>query len=482
MTLNRLLDRYRKTPDQIKASLWFVCCSIFQRGISFLTVPIFTRLMDSEQYGVYNTYLSWYNILIVFTSLNLYYGVFNNAMIKFENDRNRYIASMQGLTTALTLVFLIVYFCFQRFFNDILDMETPLVLLLFAELLVTPFLQFWTVHKRFDYKYRPIIVVTLLKSILNPLLGVVFVLNSEQKDLARILSIVLVEVCVCGIIGAVQYCRGKCFFDRTYWKYATAFNLPLIPHYLSGSILNQGDRIMIRKMVGLSETAFYGVAYNIGVLMNVFTSAINSSFAPWIYKELKVKRTAGITKTINSLLALMACLVICMMLVAPEVMSIAAPKEYKQAVYIIPPVAASVYFTFLYNLVANIEFYYEVRKYVIIGSITAAVSNLVLNAVFIPRFGYVAAGYTTAFCYAIYGMSNVFFAKKVLNDQFGNEMVLDIKGILVISAIVIVLTLLINFLYMYTLLRFAFVILGIVGLVVKRKEITAVLKLVRDKK
>lgn len=479
--VHKMLDKYKRVPIQAKASVWFVICSIMQRGIAFITVPIFTRLMTTEQYGAYSTYLSWYGILIVFTSLNLYYGVFNNAMVKYENQRDRYISSMQGLTVIITIAFFAIYFVFQDVLNSFLGMTTPLVLLLFIELLVTPALQFWTVHCRFNYKYKIIVIVTLLKSIINPLLGVVFVLCSEQKDIARIISTVLVEVIVCGMIAVYQFSKGKCFFDKAFWKYAVLFNLPLIPHYLSGSILNQADRIMINKLVSDSAVAFYSVAYNIGLLMNLFTSAINSSFTPWIYQQLQEKKTDDIKHITNLLLIFMAALVTLLMFLAPEILYLLASKEYAEAVYVIPPVAASVFFIFMYNIFANVEFFFEERRYVTIGSVLAAVANLLLNWIFIPIFGYYAAGYTTLVCYIIYGLSHLFFTKLIVKKNLGIACVFDSKAVIGITVVVVLITILQNFLYSHIIIRYLLIIGLVLIAFAKRKMVVGLIKGLRKR-
>ena len=349
-----LLKSYDKIPLQVKASVWFVICSIIQKGISVITVPLFTRLMTTDQYGRYQTYLSWYNILLVFTSLNLYYGVFNNAMIKFRNDRAGYISSMQGLVTVVTFFFFILYLCFHRYFNSILNMSTVMVLLLFCELLVTPALHFWMAANRFDYNYKAIVIVTLVKTILNPLLGLILVQLSEQKDVARIVSIVIIEFIICSTIAIIQFKRGKRFYVKEYWKYALAFSIPLLPHYLSGQILYQSDRIMISKMVGDSEVAIYSVAYNIGILMNIFTSAINGSYTPWFYQTLSKENYRQVQGVVRILVVFMGSLVVMLMLFGPEIMSILGSQDYQEGIYCIPPVAGSAFFTFLYNIYANV--------------------------------------------------------------------------------------------------------------------------------
>ncbi len=305
--------------------------------------------------------------------------------LNLESDRDSYISSQQGLVTVITFGFFLFYLIFRDDCNHFLGMSTPLVLMLFVELLVTPALQFWTVRNRFDYKYKSIVSVTLIKSLLNPVVGVVFVLLSEHKDVARIISTVLVEVIVCGTIAIYQFSKGRRFFDKHYWKYAVAFNIPLIPHYLSGTILNQADRIMISNLVGSSAVAFYSVAYNLAQVMNMFTTAIASSFTPWVYRKLQKKESEEIAPIVNMLLLLMFGFLSILMFLAPEALLIIGGREYAEAVYVIPPIAASVFFIFQYNLFSNIEFFFSERRYVLIGSIAASVLNVILNGIFIQN-------------------------------------------------------------------------------------------------
>lgn len=479
--ISAAVEKYRKIPLQAKASMWFIFCSVLQRGISFFTVPFFTRAMSAEQYGVYSTYTSWYSVLITFTSLNLYYGVFNNAMVRYENQREKFISSMQGLTTAITLAFFAVYLIFRKSINLLLEMPTLLVLILFVELLVTPAFQFWLVHNRFRYRYRAIVVVTLLKALINPILGIILVLCSEQKDVARIISIVAVELIFCGVIAAYQFYKGRCFFSREFWKYAFWFNLPLLPHYLSGSLLNQGDRIMISKLVGSSEVAFYNVAYNIGILMNMLTTAISSSFVPWIYHKLKEKDTAAIRRTANLLMLIMSVAVVALMLVSPEVMKVLAPEEYADAVYVIPSVASSVFFTFIYNIFSNVEFYYDERRFVTVGSVTAAVLNIVLNLIFIPVFGYHAAGYTTLLCYIVYGLSHLYFSIRVCKKHMGKSDVFSVGVTLGFTLAILILTALVNLTFSSIIVRYTILAVILIAAVIKRRAVMSAIMSLRNK-
>lgn len=73
--IKQFIKKYEKMPVVARASLWFVICGFMTRGVSLLTTPIFTRLLTTEQYGVYSVFNSWLEIVTIFASLKLGYGV-----------------------------------------------------------------------------------------------------------------------------------------------------------------------------------------------------------------------------------------------------------------------------------------------------------------------------------------------------------------------------------------------------------------------
>ena len=74
----------------MRASIWFLVCSFFQKGISLITTPIFTRILTTEEYGQYNVFNSWLGIVAVFVSLNLYQGVYAQGLVRFTDDRKEF--------------------------------------------------------------------------------------------------------------------------------------------------------------------------------------------------------------------------------------------------------------------------------------------------------------------------------------------------------------------------------------------------------
>jgi O-antigen/teichoic acid export membrane protein len=474
--VNKILEKYRALSKQARAAFWFTGCSFLQKGISFITVPIFTRLMSTEEYGVYTLYTSWYQILIIFTSLYIYNGVYDNAMSKFDADRSRFTAAAQGLTITVTGIVFAVYLLTSGLWESALGLESKYIWLMFAEMLVAPSLYFWSGRARFEYQYQRLVLLTLAKSLINPLLGLALVYKAQDKAMARVVSIVLTELAFDVILMAYQFIKGRVFYDKKYWKYALTLALPLIPHYLAGMILNQGDRVMINRMVGKSEVALYGVAYSIGMLVQIFVGAINNAITPWMYECIKKKNMEEMRKRFKMILLLVAGLICGLTVLGPELVLVFGSSKYAEAVYVIPPVAASVYFIFLYGILAFPEFYYEKTKFLMFASVGAAALNLILNYIFINLYGYVAAGYTTLACYIVYSIGHYFVGKKILNQNIPDESVIDVKYTVAISLLLIVISIVGNLLVPYIALRYGMVAVMVLVAWMNRKKLLPLLK------
>ena len=121
--ISKLKTKYSSMPVQVRASLWFLICNFMQKGIAFISTPIFTRILTTEQYGEFNVFQSWMSIVSIIVTLRLCYGVFMQGLVKFEHDAKVYASSMQGLTLTLCTVWTVIYFLFRGFFNELLNLS-----------------------------------------------------------------------------------------------------------------------------------------------------------------------------------------------------------------------------------------------------------------------------------------------------------------------------------------------------------------------
>ena len=152
---------------------------------------------------------------------------------------------------------------------------------------------------------------------------------------------------------------------------------------------------MITNMCGNESNALYSLAYNIAMIVNIIWGAMNNAYSPWLGEKLNSKEYKEIYKTQYIYIGIYAIIIIGAMLVGPELLLIFGGKSYLEAINFNPPVVLGCFFIAIYTLYVNIEIYEKKTIGMACATVIAAFFNLVTNAYFIPKFGYIAAAYTT---------------------------------------------------------------------------------------
>lgn len=480
--IRKILKKYHELSIVAKASIWFVFCSIMQKGVAFITIPIFTRLMTTEQYGQFSVYSSWLTIFTVITTLRLTGAVFNKGMSKFKDDRDTYTASMQTTTLIIAVIVFGVYLIFRNQINQLTELPTFIMVAIFAELLVTPAIEFWTVRKRYEYEYKSVVFRTLLMVCLNAVVGILAVYFSSEKGYARIISCVIVNLIFGIILFTYNFRRAKSIFNIKYVKFAISFNLPLLLHYFSQYILDQFDRIMVQKIAGIAAAGIYSVAYNIGLLLRIVSTSINNAMTPWQYECLEKNEHKKMDDTMFVIFLIVAGCSFVLSAFAPEIMKILADERYYEGVYVIPPVAMGLFFSFMYTTFANIEFYYDKNKFSMYISCAGALLNIVLNYFGIKMFGYIAAAYTTLICFIIFAWGHYIYMTQSLKKSHGISQVFNTKRLIILSVCFVCIGIVIIFFYDKMVLRYSMIAVICITAWLCRKRLMAALSNVKMKR
>lgn len=480
--MGRLNGKYARINKPVKASLWFMICGFLQRGISVLTTPIFTRILSTEQYGIYNTFSAWLEVLTVIVTLKLAAGVYTQGLIKYENDRDVFTSSLLGLSTASIIIWFIIYLSFQQLFNKLFEASSITMIAMFVMMWASISLNFWAWKERVEYKYKQLVTITIIVSLAKPILGILAVLATpEKKGEARIVSLAVVELLAYSWIFIKLMKQGRVFYHKKYWTYALKFNIPLIPHYLSKNILNHSDRIMITGIVGAGASGIYSLAYNLSSLLTILNTSITNSLTPWIYKSIKSNEIKKIKSVSNGVLLIVALSNLLLIAIAPEAIQLFAPSAYSEAIWTIPPVTMAVFFQFLYSLFSLFEFYYEKTKWIMVASITGAILNIVLNYAFIPVYGYIAAAYTTLFCYMIYSALHLFFMRRVCKKHCQGAQPYGYFEIVIITCAFLLTGFGLMALFPFWYARYTIVAITIVIGIAYRKQIINLIKTIKMK-
>ncbi len=386
-----------KSGTVLKSGLWYTVSNFLSKGMLFLATPLFTRLMTQEEFGSFSNFSSWLNILMIVVTLNVEASLIS-ARYDHADRLDRYVFSALVLSSISALIWGIALNVFMDEVSQFFDLEPIYINCMLVYLLFFPALQLFQTKERFFFRYKASSAVSLLSSVGSCVLSVILVLVMQDKLSGRIFGHVL-PVIVLGLALYILIAKRGRSVDFHDFPYTLRVCLPYIPHLLSMTILNSTDRIMITKMCGDQQTALYSVAYSVAMIVTLFLTALNGAFSPWLVEQLSQERYSKIREVSKTYIAAFLLFAVGLMLLSPEILLIVGGSNYVSAKPVMLPVILGCACQFLYTLFVNVEQFYKKTVGMALASLSAAVLNYVLNWLLIPRFGYVAAAYTTLIGY-----------------------------------------------------------------------------------
>lgn len=444
----------------LKAGAWYVVSSILVKAVSIITTPIFTRLMTTEEYGVTATFNSWYVLLLTFCTLNLTYSI-GRAKLDYPDKLDPYIGSMQILSGLITLVISIAALFFLEPLSGILELPEIGVVLLVVYLFFSPTINFVQNGYRYRYQYKENVGIAWYTAFTTVILSLVLMLSFDgNKAIYRMIGIVIPTVVLSIFLGIKSFIKGNLKINMEYWRYGLALSVPLVLHTVSMNILSQSDRIFITKICGPSDTGIYSLVQNYGVLLAIVTNAVSDGWLPWFHDTYYAKKYEDIKKNSMQIVVLGCYVGLACIGFAPEAILILGGEKYMSGVYCVPPIILGIVCQYVYTHYVNIEMHLKKTVYISMGTIFAAILNIVLNAVFIPYFGYVAASYTTLASYVVLMIIHYIITRKVLHVKLYNDKFMF--GAIGVTGMV---TGLITVSYKWNWLRYSLIVIGFISFI-----------------
>ncbi len=457
----------KKNNRALKAGIWYTISAIAVKAINIITTPIFTRMMNTADYGLAQTFNSWSSLLMIFCSLNLVYSI-GRAKLDFPGKLDKYVGSMQMLALSASSIIALLMLVFIKPVAVFMEMNTNLVLILIVYILAYPVIPLWSSKFKYQYRYKGNIAITAYITIMSVIVTLALMFHFEtDRYYAKVLGTVITGSVLALVFWIHSIRKKNLNVNKTYWRYGLKISLPLILHSLSLNVLSQSDRIMITKFVGTNETGIYSLAYNYAILVNIVLGAVNDAWLPWFHDNLFAGEKESIKEKVKPLVILGSMMGLGCIAIAPEAIFILGPTAYQAGKWVVGPVVLGLICQFIYQQYVHIELHEKQTQYISMGTILAAVMNIVLNFIFIPIYGFIAAAYTTMFCYFVLMFVHLFITKRFLKINLYDDAFMFIA--LFISA---GLTVMFMLLYRTILLRyFALIVICIAYFISNRKYI-----------
>lgn len=458
--------RKTKTDKAISNGFLVIVGFVFNKAISFLMIPILTRILTTSDYGKISTYAAWMALLAYIIGMALEYSI-RNAYVDYKQDINRYMSALCGLSIVGAVIIGGVIFFTNRLIGH--QMNDVLCICCILHAYVHAIVNYMNMKFTMCEQYIERVTILVVPNLLSSIIGVILILlMSDDKYMGRIWGYIIVFVPLGIIILTSQIRKGKTFYDKLYWKYALSISLPMVAHGLSNVILNNFDRILLSNIRNDSEAGIYSLVYNFSMIAIAFTTAIENIWIPWFTQKMEEKQYNVINKIVNVYIYIVVVIICGILMVAPEMLMLMSSKEYWSGKIIIAPVVLSSFMIFLYSIHVAVEIFYKSSKYTAFNTFVAATLNVVLDVILIPHYGIAGAAYTTLFSYIISFVMHYHYSKKLNNELY------PFKNYLFPILIVAVATI-ISYLFLENwIVRWAIaVVLGLITLFafVKRNEI-----------
>lgn len=390
-----------------------VLCTLCINLVSMITMPILSRLLGTESYGLISIYTTWTTIFTVILGLQTNVSI-ANANIDFpKEEQQKYQSSVLTLSALWTGVILVATIVGNKSISLLLQMPRWMPLLMAMHSFGMFAVNFW--NSKFTYELKPEknFVISVGLSVAVAVLSIVItaLLPQEQRYYGKILG-TGVPYAVIGCISVLIILRcGKTGYNKKYWKYCIALCLPMVASGLCSNIFGQSDRLMLQHMSSNSEVGIYSLSFNFSNIIGSIWMALNTAWCPYYYRMEERRDYTELYERLKKYTQLFTVLTSGFILLSKEVFVFYAGKEFSSGVTLIPILVSGFYAQFIYSIAVNYEYYQKQMRYVSTLTIISSLVNVGLNGLLIPNFGAEGAACATLAAYTVNALLHWYVAK-----------------------------------------------------------------------
>lgn len=393
---------------------------ILLKATAFITLPIYTRIFNPEDYGI----LSFVSTAVGLLSAVLILGgdsAYTRFFFEAKTLREKQVITSTWLSflalwslsvTALCLPF--AGLISQRSFG------TSDYKILFAlALLAAPITLINTMcgqvlRNRFDA--RLFITLNILSTILSVVLGLV---GAIALDLG------VVGIMGGALLAAVFMLPMRLWtardllcqvFSAQVLKKMLAFGLPLVPTTLAYWIFVSSDRIVVGKLSSLNQLGLYAVASSVTSILSFVNSALGQAWSPHavrLYEHQPEAVPAFFGQVMTYILIGFGLLCVGMTAFAYELLKVLSTPDFYPAALAVGPLSLGYMAYASTQVTASGISLRKKTKYFAIYSWMAALLNVTLNVLFVPVWGMMAASWATAVSYVFLTVAYLMTSQKL---------------------------------------------------------------------
>lgn len=404
----------------IKASIINIISIGISMIFSLISLSILSNLLDPSDMGISASFVTLQTILSYIVTFSVYTSI-NKIMLNKKVDLNIYFSTITIFTLISTFIFYLFYFIFRNPINSFIGFDTLLMSFLFLSIIFDNIILYFFTKWTFKNEYIKVFIHNFVTSPLSQLLSILLVISfNANKYWGKIIGLKALPI-VFGLFFLIYVLiKGKLKFDKKYITMGLKISAPIIFHLLSQVLLSNCDILMIKSMVNASSAGIYSVAYSISNIVYSLIICILRPWSPWVYRRMENNEIEPIYKHSSNIILLFFIVTFGLVTFIPELIKLFLNQTYFNSIKLIAPISLGMFFQGLFVIFYDVEYFYDKGKLIAFYSTVVAIVNIILNYIFINIYGYVAAAYTTLFCYVLLTIFNYLGVKKISKEKIFN--------------------------------------------------------------
>jgi O-antigen/teichoic acid export membrane protein len=376
----------------VKTTIYYSIGEIVPRIISFLLLPILTKFLSAEEYGIVSYTNSVMTFVFVIATLSLNTFVLRNYYsTKDENSRKELIGSVFLFIFGFNCILILFQILFFPLIIDFFNINIPF----------KPYFQLAIFNNFFDvisiiplvlYRVKEnakgFLILSLSRTLLQFLMVYILVVIYKEGLLGSYYARLIVNVPFMFIYFYMIFKNSIFKINFKLIKEALHFTLPILPGSLAFLFVSLSDRVILERYISLDELGVFSVAITLATVLNIVIQALYKSFEPVLFKEYFNSDFPQINLKLYKFF-LLAIFVGAFgaSIFSKEFFIIATSGVFREGYRLVPLLIVSV-------VIAGVNTYLNVlmianqkQKLVSLVSIISAVISVILNFIFIPYLG-----------------------------------------------------------------------------------------------
>jgi O-antigen/teichoic acid export membrane protein len=393
--------------------------TVIQRVLSLLLLPIYTRYLTPEDYGIVGLLSVTSLVLGTLTSLALTNGI--GRYFYYPDQEKTSIQAVVWSPMLFTIGFTFVLLGPLALFADRLSLlifGSPdyeyLILLTLAGVLIANVSGIGQSILVFQERAITVNILNLINVVVAVAAGLYLVVTLRRGVTGLIESGLITSLVMSVPTLWVSVLRYRPEFSVSILNKQLRFSLPLVAALGAFFVFDSSDRYFLKLFLPLSEVGIYNIGYSFGLIVMILVGGFSSAWPPYYHRNNQNGEGQTICNDVLRvyLLVLSSCIVL-LTAGAPLVLRLFTTPEFHAADSIVPWVSTAYmlkgpYIIFLMGVLIKNKTTWQLYL-----EFAAAAVNLGANLLLIPLFGREAAAFTTLISYGILALGAYYMVQRI---------------------------------------------------------------------